>query len=67
VNSSLLPVQFPVPGQFSTPYTAPGKLSAGSTAYQFSALQIILELCITEKELAKTRSQISFMYFQSQS
>jgi hypothetical protein len=27
-------------------------------------LQIILELCIPEKELAKTRSQISFIYFQ---
>ncbi len=30
-------------------------------------LQIILELCIPEKELAKTRSQISFIYFQSHS
>jgi hypothetical protein len=27
--------------------------------------QIILELCIPEKELAKTPSQISFIYFQS--
>ncbi len=32
-----------------------------------AALQIILELCIPEKELAKTRSQISFIYFQSHS
>jgi hypothetical protein len=31
------------------------------------ALQIILDLCIPEKELAKTRSQISFIYFQSHS
>jgi hypothetical protein len=28
-------------------------------------LQISLDLCIPEKELAKTRSQISFIYFQS--
>ncbi len=32
---------------------------------QGSALQISLDLCIPEKELAKTRSQISFIYFQS--
>ncbi len=32
-----------------------------------NALQIILDLCIPEKELAKTRSQISFIYFQSHS
>ena len=32
-----------------------------------SALQIILDLCIPEKELAKTRSQIPFIYFQSHS
>jgi hypothetical protein len=31
------------------------------------ALQITLELCIPEKELAKARSQISFIYFQSHS
>jgi len=31
------------------------------------ALQISLDLCITEKELAKTHSQISFIYFQSHS
>ncbi len=31
------------------------------------ALQIILELCIPEKELAKTHSQISFLSFQSHS
>jgi hypothetical protein len=31
------------------------------------ALQIILDLCIPEKELAKTRSQISFIYFQRHS
>ncbi len=30
-------------------------------------LQIILELCIPEKELARARSQISFIYFQSHS
>jgi hypothetical protein len=30
-------------------------------------VQIILELCIPEKELAKTRSRISFIYFQSHS
>ncbi len=30
-------------------------------------LQRILDLCIPEKELAKTRSQISFIYFQSHS
>jgi hypothetical protein len=30
-------------------------------AYSNSALQIILDLCIPEKELAKTRSQISFI------
>jgi hypothetical protein len=30
-------------------------------------LQISLDLCIPEKELAKTRSQISFIYFQSHS
>ena len=34
---------------------------------QQHALQIILDLCIPEKELAKTRSQISFIYFQSHS
>jgi hypothetical protein len=28
-------------------------------------LQIILDLCIPEKELANTRSQISILYFQS--
>jgi hypothetical protein len=33
----------------------------------WSALQIILDLCIPEKELAKTHSQISFLYFQSHS
>jgi hypothetical protein len=32
-----------------------------------TALQISLDLCIPEKELAKTRSQISFIYFQSHS
>jgi hypothetical protein len=32
-----------------------------------NALQISLDLCISEKELAKTRSQISFIYFQSHS
>ena len=32
-----------------------------------SALQIILDLGIPEKELAKTHSQISFIYFQSHS
>jgi hypothetical protein len=31
------------------------------------ALQLILDLCIPEKELAKTRSQISFIYFQKHS
>ncbi len=31
------------------------------------ALQISLDLCIPEKELAKTRFQISFIYFQSHS
>jgi len=31
------------------------------------ALQISLDLCIPEKELAKTRSQISFIYFQKHS
>ncbi len=31
------------------------------------ALQIIFDLCIPKKELAKTRSQISFIYFQSHS
>ncbi len=31
----------------------------------WTPLQTILELCIPEKELAKTRSQISFIYFQS--
>jgi hypothetical protein len=30
-------------------------------------LQIIVDLCIREKELAKTRSQISFIYFYSHS
>ncbi len=30
-------------------------------------LQIILDLCIPENELAKTYSQISFLYFQSHS
>jgi hypothetical protein len=35
--------------------------------FGWAALQIILELCIPEKELAKTRSQISFNYFQSHS
>jgi hypothetical protein len=30
-------------------------------------LQISLDLCIPEKELAKTRFQISFVYFQSHS
>jgi hypothetical protein len=29
-----------------------------------ATLQIILKLCIPEKELAKTRSQIAFIYFQ---
>jgi hypothetical protein len=33
----------------------------------FPTLQISLDLCIPEKELAKTRSQISFIYFQSHS
>jgi hypothetical protein len=32
-----------------------------------AALQIILDLCIPEIELANTRSQISFIYFQSHS
>ncbi len=32
-----------------------------------STLQISLDLCIPEKELAKTRSQISFIYIQSHS
>ncbi len=32
-----------------------------------TTLQISLDLCIPEKELAKTRSQISFIYFQSHS
>jgi hypothetical protein len=32
-----------------------------------TALQISLDLCIPEKELAKARSQISFLYFQSHS
>jgi hypothetical protein len=31
------------------------------------ALQIILDLCIPEKELAKTRSRISLIYFQNHS
>jgi hypothetical protein len=35
--------------------------------YTTDALQISLDLCIPEKELAKTRSQISFIYFQSHS
>ncbi len=32
-----------------------------------NTLQIILEICILELELAKTRSQILFIYFQSHS
>ncbi len=32
-----------------------------------ATLQISLDLCIPEKELAKTCSQISFLYFQSHS
>ncbi len=32
-----------------------------------TALQIILDLCIPEIELANTRSQISFIFFQSHS
>jgi hypothetical protein len=40
---------------------------AGNVALRAGTLQISLELCIPEKELAKTRSQISFIYFQSQS
>ncbi len=35
--------------------------------FAWVTLQIILELCIPEKELANTRSQISFIYFQSHS
>jgi hypothetical protein len=35
--------------------------------WRMSALQIIVEICIPELELAKTRSQISFIYFQSHS
>jgi hypothetical protein len=31
------------------------------------ALQIILDFCIPKKELAKTCSQIAFIYFQSHS
>ncbi len=31
------------------------------------ALQIILDLCIPEIELANTRAQISFIFFQSHS
>ncbi len=31
------------------------------------SLQLILDLCISEIELANTRSQISFIYFQSHS
>ncbi len=50
-------------------------LSVGTTAQKSKldqgdddrALQIILDLCIPEKELAKTRSQISFIYFQRHS
>jgi hypothetical protein len=33
----------------------------------FGTLQIILVLSVPEKELAKTRSQISFIYFRSHS
>ncbi len=33
----------------------------------YPTLQIILDLSIPEKELAKTRSQILFIYFQSHS
>jgi hypothetical protein len=35
--------------------------------YWSVTLQISLDLCIPEKELATTRSQISFIYFQSHS
>jgi hypothetical protein len=47
--------------------TASGKLGWGRGIYGGYSLQISLDLCIPEKELAKTRSQISFIYFQSHS
>ncbi len=42
-------------------------ISLKISTHSRSKLQIILGLCIPEKELAKTRSQISFIYFQSHS
>ncbi len=54
----------PVPPWFKETLVPPCTgYSPSSTEY--SALQISLDLCIPEKELAKTRSQISFIYFQS--
>jgi hypothetical protein len=40
---------------------------ANQSRVSVSALQIILDLCIPEIELADARSQISFIYFQSHS
>jgi hypothetical protein len=36
------------------------KIEKGKDGTEICALQIILDLCIPEKELAKTRSPISF-------
>jgi hypothetical protein len=51
------------PGGSDIMLVAPGDLDPR----EWHALQISLDLCIPEKELAKTRSQISFKYFQSHS
>jgi hypothetical protein len=39
----------------------PSKVNLGDNEHYLTTLQIILDLCIPEKELAKTRSQISFI------
>jgi hypothetical protein len=39
----------------------PAHMAGGPERQPYDALQTILDLCIPEKELAKTRSQISFI------
>ena len=58
-----------LPWPLSTPLCFPPTLTSVYTPLfpVYPALQISLDLCIPEKELAKTRSQISFIYFQSHS
>ncbi len=56
-HTSLLSFEMPCMPMLANTAT----MAASLLGVLFSALQIILDLCLPEKELAKTRSQISFL------